>query len=527
MRISSRTLTFPLLALSLAVLLAHCRAEAAVASPIQHVIALMFENRSFDHLLGHLKKFNPEIRGLTGTESNPLDPSDPHSPRITVSFDAPDVLPFNPGHSLHSTTEEIFGSASDSGPANMEGFVYEGIKVALGEGKSKEDGLAVMKCYNQTSLSVLSTLALEFGVIDEWHSSIPGPTLPNRAFALSGSSNGLSGGNIDAEIDGLPQKTIMNDLEEAGLDWGVFWGDFPFSLIQEQIRPYALSNIHTHESLFEKMEANTLPAFSWVEPKYFTFLDWMESDQHPKQGTDDFFDGDIWHGEFLLKSVYEKLRASPSWNSTLLVVYYDEHGGTADFSIPPSSNIPAPDGPVNERFDFKRLGVRVPAVLVSPWIEKGTVMHDGAGGSFIDHTSLLATLRKIFPSLSQEPLTKREAAAASVEGILNAKSARTDCPTSLPLAPQSDAAWKRFVRSEAVPDTLANIASLMNSHKNLEAIQEKSPQMTDLQEEVVVTARACLDAQLASHSLLLEEEPRTEFEGALFVRKVMHQLKMK
>lgn len=104
-----------------------------------------------------------------------------------------------------------------------------------------------------------------------------------------------------------------------------------------------------------------------IEPRYFDLLGAEANDDHPAH--------DVGNGQRLVKEVYEMLRASPQWNESLLIVSYDEHGGFYDHVETPYVGVPNPDGmrgPAPFLFDFDRLGVRVPTIMVSPWIKKGT-----------------------------------------------------------------------------------------------------------------------------------------------------------
>ncbi|KAL4302441.1 hypothetical protein GQ457_10G007070 [Hibiscus cannabinus] len=141
----------------------------------------------------------------------------------------------------------------------------------------------------------------------------------------------------------------------------------------------------------------------------------------------------------LVKEVYETLRSSPQWNQTLLIITYDEHGGFFDHVATPVSGVPSPDGIVGPDpffFKFDRLGVRVPTIMVSPWIDKATVVHGGNGKPYptseFEHSSIPATVKKLF-NLSAPFLTKRDEWASTFESILQTRTEpRTDCPERLP-----------------------------------------------------------------------------------------------
>eukprot|EP01031_Cornospumella_fuschlensis_P027234 gene27234-32901_t len=145
---------------------------------IKHIVVLMMENRSFDHLLGFLKadkKMN--VEGLTGTESQPRDINDSSKGRVAVTRNGYDVSPDDPHHSFDDIAVQINNDG-------MDGFVYDSVKTGLNETNP-------VSMFDSSTAPIINTLAQEFAVFDRWHCSVPGPTDPNRAFAMSGTSNGI------------------------------------------------------------------------------------------------------------------------------------------------------------------------------------------------------------------------------------------------------------------------------------------------------------------------------------------------
>jgi len=195
-------------------------------------------------------------------------------------------------------------------------------------------------------------------------------------------------------------------------------------------RPENLENYHTFENFEIHARNGTLPHYSFVDPRYFDIGDIKAQDQHPAHS--------MAEGEMFIKRIYEALRVSPLWSKTLLIITYDEHGGYYDHE-PTTLNVPNPDGLVSAKppFNFTRIGVRVPFVAVSPWIDKGTLVHTPEGpteNSQYEHSSVPATISKLF-GLSGGPLTKREAWAGTFEHVLNRDTPRSDCPLVLPNPP--------------------------------------------------------------------------------------------
>ena len=203
----------------------------------------------------------------------------------------------------------------------MSGFVK-----AYDYGNNTLDGRFIMKCFDPKHVPVITTLAQDFLLIDQWHSGVPGPTEVNRAFAASATSYGYATNNDILYHLGMPQKPIFETLENANKSWNVYFSDAP-TMIGFQWTWAHLDRYKGLSTFYDDASAGTLPAFSWVEPAYFDFFGTPATDQHP--------DHDVAEGERLIKSVYEALRASPAWNNTLLLVTYDEHGGESQPSLRP------------------------------------------------------------------------------------------------------------------------------------------------------------------------------------------------
>lgn len=384
----------------------------AAIDRIKHLVLLMMENRSFDHMFGFLKSAEYKIDGLNGDESNP----DANGKPVTVSRDAQysgDLNP-DPGHDFLDVNEQIFGNRSGAGAANMQGFVKNYQSITNNPQKARR----TMKCFDPARIPVLTTLAREFAVCDRFFSSVPGPTLPNRAFVHFGTSRGRLdmapdyGGNFltiyelldkDKNTPGVGSRVYVNDssiaftLSYLTKNQGRFFGEF--------------------NDFRKECQKGTLPSYSVVEPRFNSQMDdrFAANDQHPDHGVD--------RGEEFIKNVYGMIRGKQElWESTMLVIIYDEHGGLYDH-VPPPTTV-SPDGRVSplQDFKFERLGVRVPAVVVSPYIKRGTIM-----SALFDHTSVIATARKLFTnSPATNALTERDKQANSLDVCLNLDVPRTD-----------------------------------------------------------------------------------------------------
>lgn len=391
-----------------------------MASPFKHLVVLMMENRSFDHMLGFL----PGVDGLTGNETNPLTPN---GPLVQVSKNARtvhDLIP-DPGHEFVNVNVQIFGNSAgtDTGQPKMQGFVQDYALVS----HDSIQAANIMKCFTPQTLPVLSTLAQSYGVSDRWYSSVPGSTIPNRLFTHGASSNGSC--TQDALAAPATLRTIFEVMDEPGNPYtyriytngaSVLWANF--YLMGHQ------SAFHAYSDFADDCANGDLPAYTFIEPSYDDNLDagTFATSQHPDFPVDE--------GERIISDVYNGLTGSPGWNDTLFLIVYDEHGGIFDHVTPPAVaplpvNAGLPDVPhsISPPFDFRRLGVRVPAVFVSPRIAPNTVFHD----QNFEHSSIVATVRKMFCN-SKTPFNWREAQAPTFDQILNLDSPRPDITLPLP-----------------------------------------------------------------------------------------------
>ncbi|KAK8713125.1 hypothetical protein V6N13_148350 [Hibiscus sabdariffa] len=202
---------------------------ASSSYPIKTIVVLVQENRSFDHMLGWFKSLNPEIDGVTGSESNPISTSDPDSPLIFFKANSEYVDP-DPGHSIQAIYEQVFGrpwTSDDPDPPHgptMNGFVQNA------RGMEKGMAEAVMKGFAPDEVPVFKELASSFAVCDRWFASVPASTQPNRLFVHSATSQGLTSNDAMKLIEGFPQKTIFESLDESGFSFGIYYQYPPSTL---------------------------------------------------------------------------------------------------------------------------------------------------------------------------------------------------------------------------------------------------------------------------------------------------------
>lgn len=428
---------------------------------INHVFVLMLENQSFDRLLGlsGIQGMDPstnQMRAINGSNTSMFNTYQGTS--YFVKEGAPWSLTSDPNHEFEDVFEQLTGKDfSNFNPRNPyptptnTGFVQNFVKA-----KPKPTDLGdIMSGYTSDQLPVITALAKEFAVCDCWFSSMPGPTWPNRFFLHGGSSGGLDHSPSLAETAsweaGVPggfafqNGSIFDKLKSANLPFRFYRGhnfltdDYPIVSALRDITP---SQSHSITDFENDLNNNYTPFYTFIEPSYGNILNNTfagGTSQHPMD--------DVCGGEKLIKQVYEAIRKSPVWESSLLLITWDEHGGFFDhvippIAIPPGDRTQTPGGSFWEKllsflgvkkknninqhgFTFNQYGVRVPALVISPWIPKNTV-----DGTLYDHATIPATLRALQNQLPS--LTQRDAKANHVLPLLSLAQPRTDAPLTLP-----------------------------------------------------------------------------------------------
>jgi phospholipase C len=435
---------------------------------MDHVVLVLFENRSFDNLLGRL--YQPgeveTYEGVVGKDlSNPIPewaengaPGDVVPYGIAASMDAPNP---DPGEEYQHTNTQLFNVLDDANrfkdatemvppynapapgqQANMDGFVADYISfltVELGRQPRYDEYSQIMSGYTPEQLPVLSTLARSFGVFDHWFSEVPSQTMANRSFWTAATSSGFV---VNRPMMNFMRhntaETIFDRLEQHGRTWKVYVLEPAPISFTGFIHMHRLSDrFATHFVPFSEFEHDvaegTLPDFSLVEPNLLA----GHGDYHPAfgralvPGLEVLMDppSSILAGEAFLDRIYDAVRSADSSSgsnafNTVLFVGFDEPGGTFDHVPPGAVPPPHADGPPGQLgFGFDRSGYRVPAVIVSPWVEEGSVYTEE-----YRHTSMLATLREVWELGS--PFTARDASARSFQDLLRRETPRD--PASWP-----------------------------------------------------------------------------------------------
>jgi phospholipase C len=378
--------------------------------PIEHVVVLMLENQSFDRLVG----LTPGVNGVQpdAVRSNP-DQATQKS--ILQNLSTRPHMDFDPPHDYDDVRAQIEGTGT-----SCSGFVNTFLRYHP-NGNPAE----IMSYYDSKTLPVLNTLAKEFAICDYWFSSVPGPTWPNRFFVHSGTALGHIDmpdiAHFDAAIHFYDQPTIFERLYEAKKSWRIYFSDFSQTLLM--IRQEQFAKNYRCMTSFENdcKDAANFPQYVFIEPK---FLGSEQNDQHPTS--------DIRRGDALIASVYDAIHQNDAlWNSTLLVILYDEHGGFYDHVDPREPQFKAkalaPDEHrTPEGFAFDLFGLRVPAILISPFLDSQVLK------GVYDHTSLLKYLTDKW---GLGPLGNRVPAANNFAKELTWRATpRTNVPSSFPIA---------------------------------------------------------------------------------------------
>ena len=326
---------------------------------VEHVFVLVLENRSFDHMFG--------LSGLTGigVDGKPttVDGADAArdsnvDPATGVAFPVGPGADFalkgideDPGHEFEDTVVALCGD----GAAYPASHVYPTINNSGFIANYRHSGSStperIMRCFEPAQLPVLTKLAREYAICDNWFSSLPGPTWPNRFFALAASSGGLDGSPSPADIvfattiEGyrFSNGNIFDLLDDYCIEWRIFEGDeFPVSFALSGMNLNALQGRFTDFDEFATELSNPgfAPKFVFIEPKY-------GAHGFDVTGPGDFTCGnsmhpldDVTRGEQLVKTVYESIRNSPHWDTSLLIITFDEHGGFYDHVKPPAATPP-------------------------------------------------------------------------------------------------------------------------------------------------------------------------------------------
>ncbi len=463
---------------------------------IEHIVVLMLENRSYDNFLGGLYLDTPAPAGqadLNGLGPNPaaftnVNPAG--GAPIAMATAANTTVPStDPGETVEDMAQQIYGLTEEkwwwdtyptaAGPLGMMG----GFTTNYACQKTCPPPQDVMTYFTPAQIPVTAFLAANFAVSDCWYGSAPLQTYPNRAFAHCGAPGyGFEYSYLndsDYILEDLPLglnivtlPSIFSKLDDVlgtknGPNWKVYFHDFANAMVLERVYQLAQRSDNVNVATFDNSDwgtgcpknlganpptflddvANgTLPKYAFIEPRYtgdYATNTCAPNSNHPGVGafphifrSNYKIPTDVINGEILLATVYNAIRNSPYWENTLLIVTYDEHGGLYDHVTPPGAAQPGPSCPPgSDSYDFKTLGPRVPALLISQWVAAGSTFRPSANATQpFDHTTLIKTVWDCF-GLGDGSLTHRDAAAESLMAFVNTASAANPAGTApLPVA---------------------------------------------------------------------------------------------
>jgi len=444
----------------------------AKLAKIDHVVVLMLENRSFDHMLGYLSLSGgrTDIDGLKGSESEAYQDRDYPIHHLTDTAGHSELE--DPCHSPGCVDEQVAGGYVSSYAKYISHWESTNGAPII----PAEPGF-VMGHYDARDLPVYDHLASEFCVCDRWFSSVAGATWPNRLYALSG---GAEGSRDDAAVPLYNRASFVRFLDKAGVGWR--WYSYDPATLRLIDADYRLDTrrhqrfsffddrklstverdlgeaLHEQASFLEDAAKGELPAVSWVDPHF------QDPSVFGPNSNDDHPPSDVLAGQALVLDLYHALRSSPCWEKTMLVITYDEHGGFFDHVAPPVA--------VDDSPDFRHYGVRVPAIVVSPFVEKTSVEHE----TIFDHTSIIKTILARFCRVDGAiPDMGLRASAANHLGVLFTRS-----------TPRSDFADY----ASAVERIQSWRSSLSQSRYAAKLDPPRRPgQLTDLQQRYATAAR--------------------------------------
>ena len=402
--------------------------------PIDHIVVLMMENNGFDRMLGWMGSAGRDVDGVD--PANKLsNPDAIGGGKVLQAETRTRNIQRDPLHYIANSLAQMDGGTN-------QGFVNDFARTH--PASTPEERQEIMGWYPRGFLPALHTLAEQGVVFDRWFASMPGPTWMNRLFAHTGTCLGHvaePGSLFSPNLHIYDERSLYDELTDAGVDWRIYFGDVPQSLVLTHQWRH-LGNYRGFKHWEADVKAGRLPAYSFIEPTYFGP---NQNDQHPPH--------DVMRGDELIAQVYNPLRANQElFERTLLIVLYDEHGGFFDHVVPPKT-VP-PDDHVSE-YAFDQYGFRVPAIFVSPLLDPG-VAH-----AVYDHSSLLTMCAGKWPGV--RPLGRRaEAANDPFAELTWRETPRRDLPEA-PVAPDIQPA-------RALPGIQGFKASLFGLSHHLERL---------------------------------------------------------
>ena len=372
--------------------------------PIDHIILVMQENRTFDHYFSSLTMPGQTIDCATPTASNP-DPA--HPGQVVTRFHQTSYCFDNPAESWDQVHREIDGGAMD----------HFAIENGLDDPTHDPTGARAMGYYDETDLPYYYALAKTFAISDRHFASVLANSWTNRLFYMAGTSYGVTSNTFpDHQQDdaGNILPNLFTRLNDAKVTWNFYVQDEPTIAILDLTYVKNISHVQPFQQFFTDAQAGTLPQVVFVEGS--DLKGGLSPDEDPP--------GDPQVGQAMVKSVIDAVMASSIWPSSAVFLSYDEQGGFYDHVTPPPACAPddfAPELDANGfQAGFDQLGLRVPLIVVSPYAKRGYVSH-----VITDHTSILRFVEARF---GLPALTHRDANAVPPFDMFDFSHADTSIP---------------------------------------------------------------------------------------------------
>ena len=334
-------------------------------SGIEHIVVVTMENRSFDHFLGWLPNADGKQVGLRYTDSTGVS-----HPTHSLSGDYTGCPHPDPDHSY-------VGARVEYDQGLMDGFLRAGSNDVFSIGY-----------YGQKDLPFYATLARNYTTCDRYFAAILGPTFPNRLFLHAAQTDRL---DDSTSFTSLP--TIWDRLAGAGVSARYYFSNVPF-LALWGVKYLGISSLY--EEFLLAASTGTLPAVSFVDPRYTILDDGTGNDDHPH--------ADIREGDLFLYRTFQAVAKGPKWANTVFIVNFDEWGGFFEHVVPPRAT--AANNVDTDLMNGKALlGLRVPTVVASPF-SRGNLADPRVSALVFDHTSVLKLIEWRW---GLAPLTPRDA----------------------------------------------------------------------------------------------------------------------
>ncbi len=429
---------------------------AANLEKIEHIVVLMLENRSFDHMLGYLS-LPAESGGAGRTDVDGLrGPATDHNEFEGVKYP---IAPFDDAESLNEAQDPCH-----SGPCVAEQIEDDMGGFAANYATTRESGPLPtspgdpLRYQTAGNVPVYDFLSRNFAICDRWFCSVPGATFPNRIASLAGEAREAS----NRKVPLYSARSFVRKLP-ADVSWRWYSSDpGTLRMVDRRYRVGWVDNFAHVEAptviqprtLYGDIRNGELPNVAWIDPNFVELGGFSGAD-------DDHPPTDAMAAQSFVLKIYNMLRSKRAlWRKTMFVIVYDEHGGFYDHRSPEDEELPAE---FKRRAEFGVFGPRVPAIVVSPFAEPGAAYGSAQGSPVelvFDHTSLIKTILLRFAGGDFSGMPARVASAAHLGHLLT-----RDEPREGPAVPESTIGevtdWWGHEIGERLVDPLAKVPAVL------------------------------------------------------------------